>query len=33
MKPRKLIVTAVAAGILIVWSFPVLWALLTSFKT
>jgi multiple sugar transport system permease protein len=33
MKPRKLVVTAVAAGILIVWSFPVLWALLTSFKT
>jgi multiple sugar transport system permease protein len=33
MKPRKLIVTAVAAGILVVWSFPVLWALLTSFKT
>lgn len=33
MKPRKLVVTAVAAGILVVWSFPVLWALLTSFKT
>ena len=33
MKPRTLIVTAVAAGILVVWSFPVLWALLTSFKT
>jgi ABC-type glycerol-3-phosphate transport system permease component len=33
MKPRKLVVTAAAAGILVVWSFPVLWALLTSFKT
>jgi ABC-type glycerol-3-phosphate transport system permease component len=33
MKPRKLVVTAFAAGILVVWSFPVLWALLTSFKT
>jgi multiple sugar transport system permease protein len=33
MKPRKLVVTAIAAGILVVWSFPVLWALLTSFKT
>jgi multiple sugar transport system permease protein len=33
VKPRKIIVTAVAAGILVVWSFPVLWALLTSFKT
>ena len=33
MKPRKLVVAAAAAGILVVWSFPVLWALLTSFKT
>jgi multiple sugar transport system permease protein len=33
MKPRKLVVTALAAGILVVWSFPVLWALLTSIKT
>jgi ABC-type glycerol-3-phosphate transport system permease component len=33
MKPRKLIVAAAATGILVVWSFPVLWALLTSFKT
>ena len=33
MKPRKLVVTAAAAGILVIWSFPVLWALLTSFKT
>jgi len=33
MKLRKAIVTAAAAVILVVWSFPVLWALLTSFKT
>jgi ABC-type glycerol-3-phosphate transport system permease component len=33
MKPRKLVVTAAAAGILVGWSFPVLWAVLTSFKT
>jgi ABC-type glycerol-3-phosphate transport system permease component len=33
MKARKLFVTAAAAGILVVWSFPELWALLTSFKT
>ena len=33
MKLRKAFITAAAAVILVVWSFPVLWALLTSFKT
>jgi multiple sugar transport system permease protein len=33
MKLRKALITAAAAVILVVWSFPVLWALLTSFKT
>ena len=33
MKLRKAFITAAAAMILVVWSFPVLWALLTSFKT
>jgi len=33
MKLRKVFITAAAAMILVVWSFPVLWALLTSFKT
>jgi ABC-type glycerol-3-phosphate transport system permease component len=33
MKLRRVAVTTVAAVILVVWSFPVLWALLTSFKT
>jgi len=33
MNLRKAFITAAAAVILVVWSFPVLWALLTSFKT
>ena len=33
MKLRKAFITAAGAVILAVWSFPVLWALLTSFKT
>jgi len=33
MKLRKAFIAAAAAVILVVWSFPVLWALLTSFKT
>ncbi len=33
MKLRNAAITAAAAVILVVWSFPVLWALLTSFKT
>jgi len=33
MKLRKAFITAAGAVILVVWSFPVLWALLTSFKT
>ena len=33
MKLRKAFITEAAAVILVVWSFPVLWALLTSFKT
>jgi multiple sugar transport system permease protein len=30
---RRLALAAVAGGVLSVWAFPVLWALLTSFKT
>ena len=33
MKLRNAAVTVAAAVILVVWSFPVFWALLTSFKT
>ena len=30
---RRLALAAVAGGLLSIWAFPVLWALLTSFKT
>jgi ABC-type glycerol-3-phosphate transport system permease component len=33
MKPRRALIFAVAVAVLAVWAFPVLWALLTSFKT
>ncbi|HEX5864888.1 MAG TPA: carbohydrate ABC transporter permease [Casimicrobiaceae bacterium] len=33
MKPRRVLIFAVAVAVLAVWAFPVLWALLTSFKT
>jgi multiple sugar transport system permease protein len=33
MKLRRALVFAVTAAVLAVWAFPVLWALLTSFKT
>jgi ABC-type glycerol-3-phosphate transport system permease component len=33
MKPRRALIFAVAVVVLAVWAFPVLWALLTSFKT
>jgi ABC-type glycerol-3-phosphate transport system permease component len=33
MKLRRALIFAVAAAVLAVWAFPVLWALLTSFKT
>ena len=33
MKLRRALVFTVALGVLAVWAFPVLWALLTSFKT
>ena len=33
MKPRRALIAAVAVAVLAVWAFPVLWALLTSFKT
>jgi len=33
MKVRKALIATFAAIILVVWSFPVFWALLTSFKT
>jgi multiple sugar transport system permease protein len=33
MKPHRALIFAVAVAVLAVWAFPVLWALLTSFKT
>ncbi|HEY2966756.1 MAG TPA: carbohydrate ABC transporter permease [Casimicrobiaceae bacterium] len=33
MKVRRALIFAVAVAVLAVWAFPVLWALLTSFKT
>jgi multiple sugar transport system permease protein len=33
MKLRRALIFAVAVAVLAVWAFPVLWALLTSFKT
>jgi len=33
MKLRRTLIFAVAVAVLAVWAFPVLWALLTSFKT
>ena len=33
MKPRRALIFAIAVAVLAVWAFPVLWALLTSFKT
>jgi multiple sugar transport system permease protein len=33
MKLRRALIFAVTAAVLAVWAFPVLWALLTSFKT
>lgn len=33
MKLRRALTSSVAAAVLAVWAFPVLWALLTSFKT
>jgi ABC-type glycerol-3-phosphate transport system permease component len=33
MKVRRALILAVAVAVLAVWAFPVLWALLTSFKT
>jgi multiple sugar transport system permease protein len=33
MKLRRALISSVAAAVLAVWAFPVLWALLTSFKT